>query len=538
MGATVTPFVIKGENDVKHARLQWNDVSGASAYDIFRSVDNGEYEFINSVEGIIVDDYSLEMGHEYCYRIYAMNGSTVVAWAQTKSFEPYEKPSVKVSGNLSSSGFSTPSSGLRDKDGVYYKISQNKRTDGGSGFGYMTIKTSTDGSNYSSSKTVLTIEDILAHETCSEIEDIRFESVNIRYNPKANNFGFIAHAEKGSGGYSFARIFLATYTPGDDKMVFHGALRPGGDDVRDLSTYVDDDGTGYIIGATHGNADLAIYRLKDDWSGIDKRVALINQGKWRELPSVIKVDGIYYLFTSGCAGWYPTPGMYNSATSMSGPWSELRRACNTTTFSSQSGYTFSLKTGVDNFIMNSYRWMSNWKDATVRKNVSIRMPITLSDGYAFYDYFEELQYNWDENRLIPAQRGRIVSQSMPNLRGYNWDIRSNANDGKYLSEWAVDEWPYVWEVDLGQSYNLAQMQISWKIHNGAEAYYNYKIEGSIDGSDYVMLCDKTKGYTDYGFTVNNITGKARYVRLTVEKANPRSEKDYAATLLEVKVIAQ
>ncbi|MBR5536188.1 MAG: RICIN domain-containing protein [Clostridia bacterium] len=540
MAATVTPFLLKGEDAVTNVKLQWNEIGGATEYDVYRSVDGGEYKFHTSLEGITVDDYDLELGKSYQYRVYALSSAGLIESAETKPFTPYELPcDMLVSGNLEPSGMSTPGGGMQDKDGLYYRFSQKSRTDGGKGFGTMVMSTSEDGVTYTEPKVVLTVEDMLAHETCKDIEDIRFESVNIKYNPKANNFGFIAHAEKGSGGYGFARISIATYTPGDEKMVFHGAVRPGGDDVRDLNTFIDDDGTTYIMGATHGNADLAIYRLKDDWSGIDKRVALINKGKWRELPNVLKVDGIYYLFTSGCAGWYPTPGMYNSATSMEGPWSELRRAGNTTTFSSQSGYVGSLKTGEDNFYMNSYRWMGNWKDATVRTTQSLRTPVTVADGFAFYDYFEELLYNWEENCLIPVQRGRIVSQSMPNLRGSAWDIRSNANDGKYLSQWSTEnKWPYVWEVDLGQSYNITQAQISWRIINGGEAYYQYKIEGSNDGINYTTILDRTKGYTDYGFTVDNMTGNARFVRLTVEKAVPRSERDYEAQLMEVKIIAK
>ncbi len=532
---TATPFVLKGDEAVTNVKLQWNEVIGAKKYDIYRSVDNGEYELIDALTGFTVDDYDLEIGKLYTYRVYALDDNGMIGFAETKAFAPYEMPmDMKSTTNLEPSGMSTPSKGMRDKDGLYYRFSQKSRNDGGKGFGWMEMTTSTDGVTYSAPVVVLTYEDMLAHETCKDLQDIKFESVNIKYNKKANNFGFIAHAEKGSGGYDFARISIATYTPGDEKMVFHGAVRPGGDDVRDLNTFIDDDGTTYIMGATHGNADLAIYRLKDDWSGIEKRVALLNQGKWRELPNILKVDGYYYLFTSGCAGWYPTPGMYNSATNMEGPWSDLRNVGNQTTFSSQSGYGFYLKENSTNYIMNSYRWMGSWKDATVKTTQSLRFPITVSDGYAFYDYFEELLYNWDEDVLVPVQRGRILSQSRPTSYG------KNANDGNYNSQWSVDtQWPYTWEVDLGQSYNVNQVQISWRIHNGSEAYYNYVIEGSEDGVNYTTLIDKSKGYTDYGFTVDSCMGKARYVRVTVNDAKPRSgENNYPSSFYEIKVMGR
>ena len=178
--------------------------------------------------------------------------------------------------------------------------------------------------------------------------------------------------------------------------------------------------------------------------------------------------------------------------------------------------------------------MGNWKDATVKTTQSLRMPITVSDGYAFYDYFEELLYNWEEDVLVPVQRGRNLSQNKPTSYG------KNANDGNYKSQWSVDTaWPYSWEVDLGHSYNINQVQISWFIRIGSEPYYNYIIEGSEDGVNYTTLVDKTSGYTDYGFTVDNCMGKARYVKVTVTGAKPRSgENNYPSTFYEIKVLGR
>lgn len=532
---TATPFLLKGDEAVTNVKLQWNEVIGAKKYDIYKSVGGGEYERIEAMTGFTVDDYDLEVGKTYTYRVYALDDNGLIGSAETKAFTPYEMPlDMKSTTNLEPSGMSTPGGGMRDKDGTYYKFSQTGRKDGGKGFGQVTMSTSTDGVTYTDPVIVMTVDDILAHETCKDLKDIRFESVNFKYNPKANNFGFIAHAEPGSGGYDFARISVATYTPGDEKMVFHGCVRPGGDDIRDLNTFIDDDGTGYIMGATHGNADLGIYRLKEDWSGIEKRIVLLNPGKWRELPNILKVGDYYYLFTSGCAGWYPTPGMYNSATNMEGPWSDLRNVGNLTTFSSQSGYGFYLKKDSENYIMNSYRWMNYWKDATIKTTQSLRLPITVSDGYAFYDYFEELLYNWEEDVLVPVQRGRNLSQNKHTSYG------KNANDGNYKSQWSVDTaWPYSWEVDLGHSYNINQVQISWFIRIGSEPYYNYIIEGSEDGINYTTLVDREKGYTDYGFTVDNCMGKARYVKVTVTGAKPRSgENNYPSTFYEIKVLGR
>ncbi len=537
IGATATLFLIKGEDEVTNAKLQWNEVGGATSYDVFKSINGGEYEFWTNTSAITIDDYDLNVGDKVSYRIYALEENGLIDYAETEEVECYELPEdLKVTSNITPSNMELPN-GLKTKDGVYYKFEQWGRDDGKSGFGKMMVRTSTDDVTYSEPVEVMNVSDILNHETCKGNEMCRFESVNYRYNPDTDTFAFIAHYEA-DGGYGTAKTSFATMKAGE-KMIFHGAIRPGGDDTRDLNVYVDDDNTAYVMSAVHGNANLAIYRLKKDWSGVEERVALINNNLWRELPNVLKKDGIYYLFTSGCAGWYPTPGMYNSATSMEGVWSELRSVGNQTTFSAQSGGVYALSENSQHYIMNPYRWMYYWKDAVVKTTQSRRYPVTVSNGYAFYDFFEELLYNVENDVLIPVQRGKILSQEKPAGENGKFGLGNTANDGKYNSIWKTDrKWPYVWEVDLGEAKNINQVQISWMIWNSSEAYYNYKIEGSIDGENYVTLVDKSEGYTDYGFTVDNASGAARYVRVTVLNAKPRNSEQntYPSELYEVKIL--
>lgn len=537
IGAAATLFLIKGEDKVNNVKLQWNEVGGATSYDIFRSVNGGEYEFLTNTSAITIDDYYLEVGSQYTYGVYALQGTNLIDCVTTKAVTPYDLPAdLKSADNINPSNLNIPNS-LRDKNGVYYRFEQWGREDGKGGFGRMMLRTSTDDITYSEPVEVMNIKDILNHETCKGHEMCRFESVNYRYNPDTDTFAFIAHFEA-DGGYGTAKTSFATMKVGE-KMIFHGAVRPGGDDTRDLNVFVDDDNTAYVMAAVHGNANLAIYRLNKTWSGFDKRVALINHNRWRELPNILKVDGIYYLFTSGCAGWYPTPGMYNSATSMEGPWSDLRHVGNQTTFSAQSGGVYTLKEGSENYIMNPYRWMYYWKDAVTKTTQSRRFPIKVSNGYAFYDFFEELLYNWENDVLVPVQRGRILSQEKPAGENGRFVLNDKANDGNYNTLWSTDtKWPYVWETDLGEVRNINQVQISWMIWNSSEAYYQYKIEGSCDGITYETLVDKTDSYTDYGFTVDNTNGQARYVRLTVVNAKPRNSENntYPSQIYEVKVL--
>ncbi len=545
IGAAATLFLLKGDDKVANAKVQWGTFAKAVKFDVYRSVDGGDYTLMASLTGKSVDDYDLEVGRSYTYDVYALDeNGRLIDHAVTKPVVPYDLPAdLKSSSNLEESGLDRPNSLY--VDGVYYSFSAWGGGPNG-GFGQLMMSTSTDDITYSDPVEVLNYEEILANETCRNFDTVRFESQNFIYNPVTNEFVFIAHLEA-DGGYGTAMTAFASGKPGQ-RWTFHRAIRPEGGDTRDLNVYVDDDNKAYLIAAVNVNADLALYELNESWTDVKRLVCIVNHNSWRELPSMMKVDGMYYLFTSGTAGWYPTQGMYNTAPTIDGPWSPLRPVGNTTTFSSQSGTVFRLKPESENYYMSTYRWMYFWQDAVVKRTTNRRYPVTVSNGFAFYDFYDELLYNWDNDDLVPVQNGRIVSQDMPVLSDSLLGNSGLANDGDYQTVWTAgsldgvdSKWPYVWEIDLGEVRSLTELQISWLIWNGSEPYYQYKVEGGISGRDYEIIVDNTEGYTDYGFTVDQLSGNARFLRITVEDAKPRShpdENNYPPQIYEVKVLAK
>jgi hypothetical protein len=84
------------------------------------------------------------------------------------------------------------------------------------------------------------------------------------------------------------------------------------------------------------NQSLAIFRLKPDYLGIEKKVfegfdnvsgdrsVVPRDQTSREASHIIKVGGVYYWFSSGLQGWNSTETKYATATSLGGPWSELK----------------------------------------------------------------------------------------------------------------------------------------------------------------------------------------------------------------------
>jgi|GEM_PF-858241 len=103
--------------------------------------------------------------------------------------------------------------------------------------------------------------------------------------------------------------------------------------ARDMSVYVDDDGTGYIIYASEENRTMFISKLNEDYTALNKlrvtradegtEFARINPGFQREAPSVFKYNGKYYMVSSSCYGWSPNGAVYWMADNILGPWEDM-----------------------------------------------------------------------------------------------------------------------------------------------------------------------------------------------------------------------
>lgn len=91
-------------------------------------------------------------------------------------------------------------------------------------------------------------------------------------------------------------------------------------------------------------------------------------------------------------------------------------------------------------------------------------------------------------------------------------------------------------MDLGAVKTIREVDISWFMYKGSEAYHQYKIEYSTDGTNYTTI-DRTSNKT-YGFTTDAVNFNARYVRIALVNAvlwnNPNNW--YTPTLYEVKLL--
>lgn len=211
---------------------------------------------------------------------------------------------------------------------------------------------------------------------------VNLERPKVLFNSKTNQFVLWVHFENGMN-YKDAACAIATCNTPDGDFVYHGHFNPYGYMSRDCTLFQDEDGTAYFISAARDNADLHVYRLQDDYLNIEKLVAQLWQGEYREAPAVIKVNNLYYMCNSFCTGWAPNQGEFGVASSMEGPWSVLEEFGDETTFDSQPA--FILKTQEGQLLYYGDRW-----DAKNYFNSSyVILPLEIANQKMSIDYYQK-----------------------------------------------------------------------------------------------------------------------------------------------------
>lgn len=145
-----------------------------------------------------------------------------------------------------------------------------------------------------------------------------------------------------------------------DTLNILGRDYPVGQMSRDMTLFVDDDGTAYHICASEENSTLHISKLTDDYlatAGLFSR-AFVN--RFMEAPAICKYKGKYYIIASGCTGWSPNAARSAVANSIFGPWQELGNPCvgadSALTFHSQSAFILPVAGKEGAFIFMADRW--------------------------------------------------------------------------------------------------------------------------------------------------------------------------------------
>lgn len=139
-----------------------------------------------------------------------------------------------------------------------------------------------------------------------------------------------------------------------------------GQESKDMTLFVDEDGAAYHIATSEGTLTLKISRLNSDYTGFDGYYVRVFVGDKNEAAAVFKRRGKYYLLTSGCTGWKPNAARMAVAEGITGPWTPLGNPCKGVnpatglgpekTFGGQSTYVFQVPGCEDAFIAMFDEW--------------------------------------------------------------------------------------------------------------------------------------------------------------------------------------
>jgi hypothetical protein len=124
---------------------------------------------------------------------------------------------------------------------------------------------------------------------------------------------------------------------------------------------------------------------------------------------------------------------------------------------------------------------------------------------------------------------------------------SFASDGNYQTFWESAGtncggnscFGVSWEVDLGSSKPVQEVDISWYMVGGSEGYYTYNIDYSNDNATWTTI-NRTSN-KDYGFTFDPVSFTARYVKIDLVSAvlhNNVNNNWYTPQLWEVAVLGE
>ncbi|PQA56923.1 glycoside hydrolase family 43 protein [Siphonobacter curvatus] len=205
------------------------------------------------------------------------------------------------------------------------------------------------------------------------------ERPKVIYNPKTKQYVMWFHLELPGKGYDAARAGVAVSDKATGPYRYVKSFRPNGHMSRDMTLFVDDDGSAYHVYAARDNYDLRIAKLTDDFLSVTTQDTLLFS-KHREAPALFKKEGKYYLITSGCTGWKPNAASVHVASSLMGPYQLLgdpMRGPNAElTFDGQSTYILPVPGKKDAYIFMADRW--NPKD--LKDSRYLWLPIQFEKG--------------------------------------------------------------------------------------------------------------------------------------------------------------
>lgn len=199
--------------------------------------------------------------------------------------------------------------------------------------------------------------------------------------------------------YRTGKAGVATSDAPTGPFTYVGSVKPEGQDSRDQTLFVDDDGSAYRIYSSEDNATTYISLLTQDYLAHSGRYVRVFESRSMEAQAVFKRKGRYYMVASGCSGWDPNEARSAVADSIWGPWTELGNPCvgpnAANTFGAQSAFVFPAGGHDDAFILMADRW----NRADLRASTYVWLPIRFEGGKPRVHWLPE----WDLGLFGPQR---------------------------------------------------------------------------------------------------------------------------------------
>ena len=184
------------------------------------------------------------------------------------------------------------------------------------------------------------------------------ERPKVIYNAQTRKYVMWMHIDLQD--YSLARSGVAFSDSPTGPFVYLRSVRPNNSEARDMTLFVEDDGSAFHFYASENNATLHVCELTDDYLNHTTHTKRLLTGQNREAPAVFKHGYNYYLISSGCTGWAPNKATYAIAGHPMGDWLQFGNPCVGTdaniTFGSQGSFIFQSPSNESQFVFMADRW--------------------------------------------------------------------------------------------------------------------------------------------------------------------------------------
>ncbi len=201
------------------------------------------------------------------------------------------------------------------------------------------------------------------------------ERPKVFYNAKTKMFVMYMHLD--APGYKLARVAIAVSKKVDGNYTYVKSFRPLDQESRDIGQFIDDDGSAYLIFESRPSKGFFIAKLSADYMNVEKQMSFVNAPL--EGGAIVHYKDLYYVLGSHLTGWRANSNVYATASSLSGPWSEMHDIAppEVNTYDSQSSMLVKVAgSKTTSVIYVGDRWMP----ATLWDSRYIWMPVDIDAG--------------------------------------------------------------------------------------------------------------------------------------------------------------